>query len=252
MFGIDEHVSALLGGGATPVVIVVVAVLLGLRHATDPDHLAAVSTLIATEPRDGRRRAARLGISWGLGHATTMTLFGLPIVLFRGYLPEAAQRLAECLVGLVIGALAIRLLLRWRAGAFHAHDHRHGTTRHRHLHPHRDGHAHEHAHEPERRLGRSPLQAYGVGLVHGAGGSAGVGILLLAAIPDHAEAAIALLLFSAAAALSMAALSLLFGLALTRGPVLRRMTAVIPLMGLASLTFGAYYVLGAVNAVPYL
>ena len=68
--------------------VLAVALLLGLRHASDPDHLAAVSTLIASDPRDGRERAGRLGLAWGLGHALTLGLFGLPIVLFGAYLPE--------------------------------------------------------------------------------------------------------------------------------------------------------------------
>jgi high-affinity nickel permease len=253
MFGIDERVAELLGGGATFAVVLGVALLLGLRHATDPDHLAAVTTLIATEPEDGRRRAARLGLSWGLGHATTLLLFGLPVVLFKGYLPEQAQRAAEFLVGLMIAGLAIRLLVRWRSGAFHVHEHHHGPVRHRHLHPHGHGHAHrhQHAHEPETRLGRSAGQAYCIGVVHGIGGTAGVGVLLLAAIPGHAEAIAALLLFCAASAASMALLSSAFGYVLTRGPVLRRVMAVTPVMAIVSLSFGAWYALGAVGVVGY-
>jgi ABC-type nickel/cobalt efflux system permease component RcnA len=229
-----------------------VALGLGLRHASDPDHLAAVSTLIASEPEDGTRRAGRLGLAWGLGHATTLALFGLPIVLFNAYLPDAAQRGAEALVGLVIIFLAGRLLLRWRRGQFHAHAHRHGTTEHRHLHPHGAHRArHDHAHEPEARLGRSPAQAYGIGLVHGMGGSAGVGVLLLAMIPDQAEAVAALMVFALGTAVSMAVLSSALGYAITRGPVLWRMLAFAPAMGLLTLAFGGWYALGAVGAVPY-
>jgi high-affinity nickel permease len=253
MFGVDERVAELLGGGATFAVVLGVALLLGLRHATDPDHLAAVSTLIATDPDGGRRKAARLGLLWGLGHATTLMLFGLPIVVFKSYLPAGLQQVAEFLVGMMIVGLAIRLLARWRSGAFHVHEHRHGVTRHRHLHPHEEpgDRAHEHAHEPFARLGRSSWQAYGIGFVHGIGGTAGVGILLLAAIPDHAQAFAALVLFAAASALSMAALSSAFGFALTRGPVLRRAIAITPLMGALSLAFGAWYALGAVGVVSY-
>jgi ABC-type nickel/cobalt efflux system permease component RcnA len=234
---------------------------LGLRHASDPDHLAAVSTMIASEPEDGTRRAGRLGLAWGLGHATTLALFGLPIVLFNAYLPDAAQRGAEALVGVVIMFLAGRLLVRWRRGHFHAHPHRHGDTEHRHLHPHSDeraphdhahGGRHDHAHEPEARLGRSPAQAFGVGLVHGMGGSAGVGVLLLATIPDQAEAVGALVVFALGTAVSMAALSSAFGYAITRGPVLRRTLAFAPAMGILTLAFGGWYALGAVGAVPYL
>jgi ABC-type nickel/cobalt efflux system permease component RcnA len=233
--------------------VLAVALGLGLRHASDPDHLAAVSTLIASEPEDGTRRAGRLGLAWGLGHATTLALFGLPIVLFNAYLPDAAQRGAEALVGLVIMFLAARLLVRWHRGHFHAHPHRHGDTEHRHLHPHdHQGASHEHAHQPEAQLGRSPAQAYGIGLVHGMGGSAGVGVLVLATISDQAEAVAALMVFALGTALSMAALSSAFGYAITRGPVLRRMLAFAPAMGVLTLAFGGWYALGAVGAVPYL
>jgi ABC-type nickel/cobalt efflux system permease component RcnA len=257
VLGLDEQLAQ-LSGGDTLLAVLAVALLLGLRHATDPDHLAAVSTLIASDPEEGRRRAGKLGLAWGLGHATTLVLFGLPIVVFNSYLPEGLQRAAEALVGLVIMALAIRLLVRWRQGRFHAHAHRHGDVEHRHLHPHDHGHParddmpeHSHRHEPEARLGRSATQAYGIGLVHGMGGSAGVGVLLLAGIPSQGEAIVALLLFAAAAAVSMAALSSGFGYALTRGPVVRRVLALAPAMGVVTLLFGAWYALGALNAVSY-
>jgi high-affinity nickel permease len=250
MPGLDQSIAG-LAGGQTLLVVLAVALVLGLRHATDPDHLAAVSTLIASEPEDGTRRAARLGLAWGLGHATTLLLFGLPIVLFNSYLPEPVQRGAELVVGLVIIALAVRLLVAWRRGRFHAHSHRHGELEHRHLHPHNAGAHHAHRHEPEVRLGRTPRQAYAVGLVHGVGGSAGVGVLLIAGIRDHREAAVALVLFAAAAAVSMASLSSGFGYALTRGPVLRRMLAFAPGLGAVTLLFGVWYALGALSAVPY-
>jgi ABC-type nickel/cobalt efflux system permease component RcnA len=251
VFGLDEQMAELAQGEAL-VVVLAVSLLLGLRHASDPDHLAAVSTLIASEPEEGRRRATRLGLAWGLGHALTLAVFGLPIVLFHAYLPDAAQRGAEALVGVMIMLLAVRLLRRWHRGHFHAHLHRHGEVEHRHLHPHR-GHAgrHDHTHEPEARLGRSPLQAFGIGLVHGMGGSAGVGVLLLAAIPGQAEAVAALLVLALGTALSMAVVSSAFGYAITRGPVLRRMLAFAPAMGALTLAFGCWYTLGAFGAVPY-
>jgi ABC-type nickel/cobalt efflux system permease component RcnA len=251
MWGLDDGIADLAHGEALALVLVV-ALLLGLRHASDPDHLAAVSTLIASEPGNGTRRAGRLGLAWGVGHAVTLALFGLPVVLFHAYLPEVMQRGAEALVGLMIMFLAVRLLLRWRRGHFHAHAHRHGELEHRHLHPH-DEHrsSHDHAHEPETRLGRSPAQAFGIGLMHGLSGSAGVGVLLLATIPGHAEAVGALLVLASGTALSMALVSSAFGYAVTRGPVMRRVLAFAPSMGAVTLVFGAWYVLGAVGAVPY-
>jgi ABC-type nickel/cobalt efflux system permease component RcnA len=248
--GLDERIAELAGGDAL-LVVVAVAVLLGIRHATDPDHLAAVSTLIASDDGPGTGRAGVLGLSWGAGHASTLFALGLPVVLFDSVIPEAVQRGAEVAIGIVIMALAMRLLLRWRAGRFHAHVHRHGDIEHRHLHGHAERPGHAHGHEPESLLGRSPLQAYGIGLVHGVGGSAGVGVLLLASIPGQAVGLAALVLFAAGTAVSMAVASSAFGFALTRGPVLRRLTVVAPVLGVASLVFGAWYALGGLQAVPY-
>jgi ABC-type nickel/cobalt efflux system permease component RcnA len=258
VFGLDDRIAELAQGGGLAAALFV-ALLLGLRHASDPDHLAAVSTLIASEPEDGTRRAGRLGLAWGAGHALTLAAFGLPIVLLQAYLPDTAQRAAEALVGLMIMFLAVRLLLRWRSGHFHVHAHRHGDVEHRHLHPH-SPHAHEHAHaaahehshEAEARLGRSPRGAFGIGLVHGTGGSAGVGVLLIATIPSQTEAVAALVVLALGTAISMALLSSAFGYAITRGPVVRRMLAFAPAMGLMTLAFGGWYTLGAVGAVPYL
>jgi ABC-type nickel/cobalt efflux system permease component RcnA len=250
MFGLDDWIAELAHGGG-PLAALFVALLLGLRHASDPDHLAAVSTLIASDPVDGTRRSGSLGLAWGAGHAATLVAFGLPIVLLHAYLPDPVQRGAEALVGLMIMFLAGRLLVRWRRGHFHVHAHRHGDLEHRHLHPHH-GHGHDHQHQPELQLGRSPWQAFGIGLVHGAGGSAGIGVLLLATIADQAEAVAALLVLAGGTAVSMALLSSGFGYAITRGPVLRRMLAFAPAMGVATLAFGGWYTLGAVGAVPYL
>jgi ABC-type nickel/cobalt efflux system permease component RcnA len=251
MFGLDDKIAA-LGTGDAFLIVIAVATLLGLRHATDPDHLTAVSTLIASGEEQSGRRAGILGLSWGLGHATTLIAFGLPIVLFNGYLPEAVQRTAEVAVGVLIVVLALRLLIRWHRGYFHAHLHAHEGDVHRHLHVHERPHpesSHEHRHAPS--LGRSPMQAYGIGLVHGMGGSAGVGLLLLAAIPSHVEGLVALVVFALFTAVSMAIASTSFGYVLSRGLVLRRFVTAAPALGAVSLAFGVWYALAALNAVPY-
>jgi ABC-type nickel/cobalt efflux system permease component RcnA len=226
-------------------VVLLVAVLLGLRHATDPDHLTAVSTLIVADRRHGTARARRLGLAWGAGHATTLFLFGLPIVVFGAYLPDAVQRAAEVAIGLIIAALAARLLVRWRRGAFHTHQHRHGDVVHAHPHVHAHGvsdpHPHVHDHQHAEDLGRTPLTAYGIGLVHGMGGSAGVGLILLGGISSQVVSAAALLLFAGATAVSMAFASAAFGFALARGPV----GALAPMIGAGGLLFGAWYALAA-------
>ena len=242
MSGLDEWIAQLGGRGAMGLIV---AVLLGLRHATDPDHLTAVSALILSDQRDTPRRAGRLGLCWGLGHGVTLFAFGLPVVLFRRYLPAPVQRAAEVAVGLVIIGLAVRLLLRWHRGYCHVHPHAHGHDRHAHPHVHDGaGAAHAtapHAHAHADGLGRSPLAAFGIGLVHGAGGSAAVGVLLVGAISGPVAGVIALALFASATAVSMALVSSAFGYALTRGAMARSLTQLIPFFGVASMLFGTWY-----------
>jgi ABC-type nickel/cobalt efflux system permease component RcnA len=244
VLGLDDWIAS-FSDGTTLLVVVAVAVVLGLRHATDPDHLAAVTTLVASGRERTARRAGKLGLSWGLGHATSLFTFGLPIVLFKAFLPEPVQRAAETAVGLVIVTLAVWLLVRWRRGLFHVHVHAHERL-HAHGHVH-DGDGHPHGARPA----RSPLQAYGIGLVHGMGGSAGVGVLLLASIHDRLIASAALGLFALCTALSMAALSTGFGMTLASEPARRLFPRLAPVLGVASLAFGLWYALGALSVAPY-
>jgi ABC-type nickel/cobalt efflux system permease component RcnA len=238
MLGLDDSLAR-LSDGTSLVLVIAVAVLLGLRHATDPDHLAAVTTLIAsTEQR--ARDAAKLGLAWGVGHAFTLFGLGVPIVLYRAYLPEAVQRATETAIGFLIAGLAVWLLVRWRRGAFHAHAHEHDDRSHAHLHSHREG---RHAHARS----RTPLGAFGVGLLHGIGGSAGVGILLVTTIDSRALALAALAILATFTAVSMTLLTTGFGLTLASKPLGR----FVPALGTASLAFGLWYALGAQGVLPY-
>jgi ABC-type nickel/cobalt efflux system permease component RcnA len=237
MFGLDDWLAS-YSDGATLAVVAAVAIALGLRHATDPDHLAAVSALIASGRERATRRAAALGLAWGLGHALTLFAFGLPIVLFEAYLPARVQQGAEVTIALVIVLLAVMLLVRWRRGAFHAHVHEHGDGAHLHVHDHERG---------ERARTRSARSAFGIGLAHGVGGSAGVGVLLVATIENTLYGVVALALLAAFTAVSMALLSTGFGSGLTRLPLAR----VAPALGVASLAFGIWYGLGALSLAPY-
>jgi ABC-type nickel/cobalt efflux system permease component RcnA len=249
MSAIDGWLEGFLSGPAGVGAVLLISLLLGLRHASDPDHLAAVTTLIASEEPEALRKATFMGLSWGLGHGTTLVLLGLPLVLLGRYLPEGIQQAAEVAIGVIIVVLALRLLVRWRRGFFHAHHHTHeGGEAHRHLHSHAEGPVHEHAHSTALR---TPLSAYGVGLVHGVGGSGGLTLLLLSTIPSPSEAVVALLVFAAGTAVSMALLSTVFGLAIAAGPVARNLERVAPVLGTLAAAFGAWYALGALGVVGY-
>ncbi len=227
-----------------------ISLLLGLRHASDPDHLAAVTTLIASEEeRKQAHKAGLIGLLWGLGHGTTLVVLGLPLVLFNRFLPEPVQVIAETLIGAIIVFLAMRLLVRWRRGLYHAHTHSHDDEPpHRHVHSHRESGTHEHAHALPHR---TPVSAYGIGLVHGIGGSGGLTLLLLSTISNRAEAVGALLLFATGTAVSMALLSTAFDLAIAGGPIGRNFERVAPVLGVLGVAFGAWYALGALALVTY-
>jgi ABC-type nickel/cobalt efflux system permease component RcnA len=245
MFGLDDLIASYSDGAAVWIVLLV-AILLGLRHATDPDHVAAVTTLVAGARERAARTAAELGLAWGAGHAITLFAFGLPILLLDKYLPERAQQAAETAVAFVIAYLAVRLIVRWRRGAFHMHEHVHGGTAHSHLHGHAAEPGHGHAHPQRTRLG-----AFGIGLVHGMGGSAGVGILLVAAIESTWLSVAALALLAIFTGVSMTILSTGFGATLASRPLRASFEWLAPALGVASLAFAVWYGTAAWGLAPY-
>jgi high-affinity nickel-transport protein len=231
MFGLDDWIAG-LSNGASVGVVLLVAALLGLRHATDPDHVAAVTTLVAAGRERATRSAARLGAWWGVGHATTLVAFGVPILLAQRYLPERLQQSAETAVAAVIVFLALRLLVRWRHGYFDLHAHPHPEREHHHA-------------------VRTPAGAFAVGLVHGMGGSAGVGVLLLATIPSEPVAVAALVLLALFTAVSMTVVTIGFGLTLGTRRVAAVAGTAIPLVGALSLAFGLWYAAATWALAPY-
>jgi ABC-type nickel/cobalt efflux system permease component RcnA len=239
MFGIDESLSGLAHGHGAAVVVAI-AFFLGLRHASDPDHLVAVSTLVTGMNERAARTAARLGAAWGLGHATTMLAFGIPLIVMHAFLPRPLEQTAEVLIGAIIVALAVRLLLKWRRGAFHMHAHDHGGHRHAHVHSHADDAAHTHDHRV-----RTPAQAFGIGLVHGLAGSGGVAVLIVAAVADQRLAVAALVLLSLGTAVSMTALSALVGGAISAARGRRTLDSAVPALAATALCFGVWYSIAA-------
>jgi len=243
MGGVDSFISGNAAGHGA-LVVLLLAFALGLRHASDPDHLVAVSTLVADTRGRAARAAARLGAAWGLGHATTLLAFGLPVLFVRSYLPRVVEQSAEALIGVIIIVLSVRLLVRWRRGAYHVHLHAHDGHRHVHVHSHARERDHAHGHAV-----RTPAQAFAIGLVHGTAGSAGVAVLLIAAIPSTTLACVALLVLVAGCTVSMTLLSAAVGGALNAATARRRLARAIPALGSLALAFGAWYVVAALQAV---
>jgi high-affinity nickel-transport protein len=191
--------------------IIVVGFFLGMRHATDPDHVIAVTTIV-TQQRSAKR-AALIGIFWGVGHTVTIFIVGTAIILFNLAIPARLGLAMELSVGfmlIVLGAWNLVSFMQTvpsagdRAGIIHSHPHSHGGYVHSHVH----GHAPEvHSHAPEQNslsrldhvFRRVPqyqvVRPLVVGIVHGLAGSAAVALLILATIRNSAWALAYLLVF---------------------------------------------------------
>lgn len=232
MSGMDAWLTDLFAG-APLLVALAIAAALGLRHASDPDHLVAVTSLVAAD-RGDTRGAARLGFWWGLGHAGTLLVVGLPLVFLKSSLPAWLESSAERAIGVVILLLAARVLWKWLRGDYrvepHAHSDGHGPSD-RHL---QRGHRHAHL--------RTPQQALGIGLLHGLAGTGAVVLLLIAALPTQLEAAAALAVFAPMSLVSMTLCTAAFAWLLTR-PLIQPLyrTVLIPGFGLFGLMFGLWY-----------
>lgn len=194
--------------------VIALGFVLGMRHATDPDHVIAVTTIVSRQ-REGIR-AAYTGIAWGIGHTLTIMAVGAPIIFLNLVIPprvglgmELMVALMLILLGLANQAALVRPFLRMTASrdesrVVHAHVHSHGDY----------VHSHSHAHEPEihphraeetplarldRGLGQSGvyrfLRPLVVGVIHGLAGSAAATLLVLAVIPDPTWALGYLLVF---------------------------------------------------------
>jgi ABC-type nickel/cobalt efflux system permease component RcnA len=193
--------------------------LIGLRHALDPDHLAAMSTLVVDQPR--RQRAAVLGAWWGVGHSAALLGAGALLLLCRVRLPDRAAEVFELAVSVMLialGARSLRRALRARGGA--PVEHAHGHVVHAH-----DGAA-DHFHLRSLTIARRPFL---VGLVHGLAGTGAITALALASMPTVGSALAYITLFALGSVGGMALLTGAAGVPIAR--LARRPAAHAALMG---------------------
>lgn len=185
----------------------ILGLFIGMAHALEADHLAAVGTL-ASDGKASPKRLAALGASWGLGHSTTLLLLSLPVILFGVVLSERLAAGLEFAVGIMLIGMGANVLWKMHKKRVHFHLHDHGDgQKHFHAHSHAgaktphstDPHSHKH-------LRFSP-RAYLIGLVHGAAGSAGLVALAAAATRDAATAVSYILLFGLGSVIGMAVLT---------------------------------------------
>jgi high-affinity nickel-transport protein len=216
----------MLGNHAAPLGIALLGLLLGMRHATDPDHVVAVTTILSRERR--LLTAMRIGAIWGLGHTATVLAVGAGIIIFKLAIPARiglGMEFAVALMLILLGISSVRILIRGvlvRCGILaprsepeppvHSHSHSHGVLTHTHPHaggaPQSPAGAHDHT-LPTGLFGgfaggRPLLRAFCIGLVHGMAGSAAIALLVLSAIPQPLWATLYLMVFCAGTILGMA------------------------------------------------
>ncbi len=187
--------------------------LIGMRHAVETDHVAAVASL-ATRSRSVRHTVMQ-GAIWGLGHTLTLFLFGSAVLLLDTVMPERLAFGLEFAVGLMLIALGVDVLRRLMQERIHFHVHRHrDETVHLHAHSHAPGTVHDpqrHAHEHPQRF---PLRALIVGLMHGMAGSAALILLTLQQVQSVAQGLLYIALFGLGSVAGMAALSVVIAVPL--------------------------------------
>jgi hypothetical protein len=161
---------------SSPLAVLALGFALGLRHALDVDHLAAVSTIVTA--RRSLWRSALVGVVWGLGHTSALLAVAIGVIALHAEIPPLVAQLLELGVAamlLVLGAQLLRTVVRGEA--LHLHVHTHAGRPHAHPHVHR-GALDDHEHGPSHR------RPFLVGLVHGLAGSAALMLAVAATIPD--------------------------------------------------------------------
>ena len=184
--------------------ILLLGIVLGFRHAFEPDHLAAVSTLAS---RQGSLwSAARLGLAWGLGHTVTVGAIAVLIIVLGVRLPASLWPAADLAVAGLLVLLGGAVVWRYARGRWHMHLHAHDVNAHFHLHSHAQdaGHAHLHA-SPD------ATRSLGFGIAHGLAGSGAIAVLLVAAAPTAGLRLAYFAAFGAGTILGMLSVSLMLG-----------------------------------------
>ncbi len=211
----------------------VLGVGLGRRPALEPDHLAAVSTLV-TDPR-GRFRGAILGALWGLGHTTSLFVVGFLLALLHADMPDRLADVFELGVAFMLIFLGVRALGRALRGGNQGAiaPHTHGGLRHEHHGP------AAHVHVGTATLAIRPLV---VGLIHGLAGSGALTAWVIAELPTTTARLVYIALFGIGSVFGMAILSGLVGWPLARfGRSPRVFRALSVVTGVVSMVFGVYW-----------
>lgn len=232
---------------ATPVGVLLLGLVIGLKHAMEADHVAAVSTIVASNDKK-LRRAPILGALWGLGHTATLFVAGLIVLLLAISIPEKVSGTLEFGVGIMLVFLGVTTLTGFNAGKFMRGIFRSHT--HEHMHIHEDTgivHSHEHDHHNHRHGHKSIL----IGMIHGMAGSGALMLVVLSTINSVPLGLAYIAIFGAGSIASMAAMSALIGLPFAKARHVKLNLALRYTAAIVTLAIGAglIYELGVVEQI---
>jgi len=224
--------------------LLLLGLLIGMRHAVESDHIAAVATL-ATRSRS-MTEALRQGAAWGVGHTLTLFLFGSIVLMLDTVMPAALAQVLELVVGIMLIGLGIDVLYRVIGEKVHFHVHRHSNGN---AHFHAHSHAGEDDHDPDRHRHEHPagfpIRALLVGLMHGMAGSAALILLTLQTVRSPLLGLVYIALFGLGSMIGMALLSVVIAIPLRASA--RGMTwlhnGLQVVVGVATVTIGTALVL---------
>jgi sulfite exporter TauE/SafE len=193
---------------ATTFAVLTLGFVGGLKHATDGDHLAAVSTIVAE--RKSLWSSTLIGGLWGLGHTISLLLAGVLVLLLNFEISERTERALEFCVGIMLTFLGLNVLRKLlKGGKLHFHAHEHGVREHVHPHIHAAGHEEEgHTHHGLKFSPRALL----IGMVHGLAGSAALMLLVVPTIESRTVGLLYIIIFGIGSIGGMMLMSFLVGL----------------------------------------
>ncbi|MGG4267860.1 sulfite exporter TauE/SafE family protein [Peribacillus simplex] len=206
--------------------VLTIGFVLGIRHAIEPDHVIAVSTIASQSKK--LWHASLAGVFWGIGHTITLFIVGIIIIIMKGEIPGKWSMSLEFLVGIMLVYLGVTTILSFKSIHVHGDEHKH-------VHTHEHGGKQKHKHV-------SYLKSMSIGLVHGLAGSGAMVILTMSTVKSVWEAAIYILLFGVGTVIGMLFFTTIIGIpfvfSMKRAKISRTLVFT---MGTISMVFGIYY-----------
>lgn len=215
--------------------ILALGLVYGIKHALEPDHIMAVSTIASRSKK--LWRSALLGVHWGIGHTLTLFVMGMIIILMKGKLEEKWAMSLEFLVGIMLVYLGLSSIFAYRKKKIHVHLHEHDGLIHSHFHAQEQSGSCNHQDKDV-----SYIKSMIIGFVHGLAGSAAMVLLTMSTVTKAWEGALYILIFGLGTVIGMLVFTTLIGIpfVFSRGKASLN-DMLVRITGVVSAAFGLYY-----------